>query len=164
MVIVITTTSILVITCIIWLLNKVLPFRVCPICAGVSGTWIWVLAGIYANLLPAADYRLPAAMMIGGSVVGIAYQVKKFLPAPIGWRTPLLWKALFISGGFVSAHFLLSFRWLEFLIMTSVLLLLMPLFLRSPQKHGGSSGNKVGLDENKEKRVEMLEAEMEECC
>jgi len=43
MFIVITTISIVAITGLVWGAKKILPFPVCPICAGVSGTWLWML-------------------------------------------------------------------------------------------------------------------------
>lgn len=41
------------------------------------------------------------AMLLGGSVAGIAYQVEQRLPLE---RSPLLWKILFIPAGFVAAY------------------------------------------------------------
>lgn len=158
------TISILVITFAVRLFNKFSPLKICSICAGVAGTWLWMLIGMLTGQLPVASYQLPAAILIGGSVVGIAYQVEKFLPGLAGWRTPLLWKALFIPGGFIAASFLLSFKWLEFLIVSGILLVIMSLFLQSLKKPEESSRNEVDLGENKEKRIEMLEEEMEECC
>lgn len=158
------TISIFAITTFVKLFNRFSPIKVCPICAGVSGTWLMLITGMYAGILEPEQWKTLTAVLVGGSVVGIAYQVEKFLPRPAGWRTPLLWKTLFIPSGFIAANLLLSFRWLEFLIMAGALLLLMSLFLQPPKKPVESSGNEVDLDENKEKRVEMLETEMEECC
>ncbi|MDP2664447.1 MAG: hypothetical protein Q8O97_00530 [bacterium] len=90
--------SIAVITGAVWLVGKVLPFKVCPICAGVSGTWLWMLVALFLG------YEIDlviAAMLLGGSVVGIAYQLEKRLPAG---HSPLLWKALFVPAGFVVAY------------------------------------------------------------
>lgn len=89
------------------LLNKIAGFLVCPICAGVAGTWIWMLAGLWSGALPVEDYRLITAMLIGGSVVGIAYQLERKLPSD---ASSLLWKLLFVPTGFLAAYGLLSSR------------------------------------------------------
>jgi len=108
MVIVTATISILVITTLVWFLNKVLSRKVCPICAGVAGTWIWMLIGILTNQLSVISYQLLVGILMGGSVVGIAYQLEKRLSAgSAGWRTPLLWKILFIPIGFAAVYSLL---------------------------------------------------------
>src|SRR3989344_2309817 len=108
MVIVTATISILVITTLVWFLNKVLSRKVCPICAGVAGTWIWMLIGILTNQLSVISYQLLVGILMGGSVVGIAYQLEKRLSAgSAGWRAPPLWQILFFSIGFAAVYSLL---------------------------------------------------------
>ena len=116
--IVIAITSIFVITAVIWLLNKLLPYQLCPICAGVSGTWLWMLT---ARLLGyEIDMRIPA-MLMGGSVVGIAYQIEKRLPIN---HSPLLWKTLFIPVGFVATYGILSAWWSVSILLATFLIVL----------------------------------------
>jgi len=56
--------SVLAITVLVWLANKILPFKICPICVGVSGTWVWILAGISSGLLNVENWRMIVAMAI----------------------------------------------------------------------------------------------------
>lgn len=153
MAIVITTLSIFIITGVVWVLNKALPFKVCPICAGVSGTWLWILIGMFTNQLSVIDYQLPAAILMGGSIVGIAYTLDKSLP--LG-RSPLLWKIVFIPAGFVAVYSLISFLWLAFFSIAVVLVLILFGFLRRPKYKNKEKDNS---------RVKELEKKMEEeCC
>ena len=61
--------------------NKFLPFSVCAICAGVSGAWVLLSFAILTDLAQAAVYLSVITLLMGGTVVGIAYQAeKKFVP------------------------------------------------------------------------------------
>ena len=102
MFIAITTISIFAVAGVAWLVNRILPFKICPICAGVSGTWGWMLG---AKFLGYEIDMIVLAMLMGGSVVGIAYRLEKRLPAG---RSPLLWKTFFISFGFVAVYSAIS--------------------------------------------------------
>ena len=141
--------SILAIAGLIWLANKALPFRICPICAGVSGTWLWLLVAMANGWLLITDYQLPVAILMGSSVVGIAYQLEKRLPEN---RSPLVWKTIFIPLGFLVAYHLVLFDWIAFAIFLAVELLFVwfYLFLVSHQP--------------KNVQVEKLEKQMEKCC
>lgn len=156
--IIIATTSILLITGLVWLINK-LPllrlrsgqaFRICPICAGVSSTWIWILAGIYGGYLAIDPWMPIAAIAMGGSVVGIAYQTEKLLPSG---RSPLLWKTLFIPAGYAAVYGLTSFRWIIFLPAAAILIVLAAVFFLP--KRGKTSDSE---------KIAELEKKMEECC
>ena len=73
-----TLISILTIALAVFGANRFLPFKICSVCAGVAGTWMWLLAGIFLG--HEIDPLIPAVLM-GGSVVGIYYQIKdKLLP------------------------------------------------------------------------------------
>ncbi len=83
-------------------LNKFLPFRLCPVCLGVSGTWIWLSAAVLIGGLNWEVYQLLIAVLLGGTVVGIAYQGEyrsRFASAH-----PLLWKLLVLVIGFPLAY------------------------------------------------------------
>lgn len=69
--------SILILTCVVLVLNKKLPFQICPICAGVSLTWLWMLFGMGYGLLSVEKYQLVTAILMGGSVVGITNKVEE---------------------------------------------------------------------------------------
>lgn len=139
--------SILVITGTIWLFNRISPFRVCPICAGVSGTWLWMLAAYFSG------YKIDSvilAILMGGTVVGLAYQIEKRLPAE---KSPLPFKILFIPTGFIATHGLISRQWIVFIASLLFLLLLSLIFLL-PRKN----------TEIKNKKVAELEQKMKSCC
>src|SRR3989344_2086029 len=102
MLIIFSTISILAIISLAWVLNRVLPFKVCPICVGVFGTWLWMLAAKFLGY--EIDIMIPAILM-GGSVVGIAYQIeKRNIIAGVSANESFIWKAFFIPGGFVVAY------------------------------------------------------------
>lgn len=138
--------SILGITLAVWLVNKVLPFQVCPICAGVSGTWLWMLT---ASLLGYQIDLVVVAMLLGGSTVGIAYQLEKKLPAG---KSPLLWKTLFIPTGFIAAYSLVASQWVILAASLVVAGAIAWAFLKS-------SG-----PEQLNTKVEELKKKMENCC
>lgn len=149
--IIIATISILVITGFVWSMKRLLRLRVCPICAGVSLTWLWMLAGVLTNQLPITNYQLPIAILMGGSVVGIAYQLEKRLPMG---RSALFWKTLFIPAGFVAVYSLLAFSWIIFGAMVVILIFLALIFLRRISLHPQEENSKI----------KELEKKMEKCC
>ena len=146
-VILITIVSILAITGLAWLAAKALPFPVCPICVGVAGTWLWMVAARLAGF--AFDASM-LAILLGGSVVGIAYQLEKHLPEG---RSPLLWKALFMPVGFAAAYGIAQPHWGLLLIAGIVLLALATVFYMPRRGPGPRSA-----------AVAKLEREMKKCC
>ncbi len=100
-----TTLSILAIGGTAWVARRALKAPICPICFGVGGTWLWMIVG--RSMGYAVDATM-LAMLLGGSVVGIAYLVEKRLPSG---RSPLLWKMLFIPAGFAAAYGLAEAQW-----------------------------------------------------
>jgi hypothetical protein len=150
--IIIALISILAISGLVWLANKFLPFQVCPICAGVSATWLLIIAGVAANFLEAGVWLLVAGILMGGSVVGIAYQAEKRLPAG---RSALAWKVFFIPFGFAAAYSLIQFWWLIFAGLILVLLAGAVLFFYSRQTPDSEAHRR---------QVESLKAKMEDCC
>ncbi len=153
MILVITMISIFGITGFFLLANKILPVRICPVCAGVSGTWIWILAGMYFGALDAGSWQLVAGILMGGSVVGIAYQVEKRLHIEFdGWRILLLWKTLFISAGFVFMYSVLM-QWWSTVFVFFVFLLLISFIFLFPKRR--ARDNKI---------IEELEKKMKDCC
>ena len=73
-----TLASIWLLAGLAWAARRTLRVSVCPICTGVAGTWLWMLAArslewnIDSSMLP---------LLMAGSVVGVAYQVERWLPA-----------------------------------------------------------------------------------
>src|SRR3989344_6586399 len=94
---------VVVITLIFSVLNKWLPFKICPICAGVSGSWLLLTAGIVLGRW-SGDYKLPIAMLMGGTVVGIAFQGE----AKLDWAKKgiYVWKAPVVIFGMPMAYWL----------------------------------------------------------
>ena len=147
MLIAIATTSILGITLLVYLANRILPFRICPICAGVSGTWIGLIIARFSGY--PIDITIPALLM-GGSVVGIAYQLEKKLPAE---KSSLLWKTFFIPAGFIAAYGILI-EWRGIFFAALIFLLLLSSLFLSPRKQ----------QESQKKAVEELKKKMKDCC
>lgn len=146
-VLLITTLSILAIAALAWAANSVLRVRICPICLGVGGTWLWV---VVARSL---DFAVDTAMLpilLGGSVAGLAYQLEKHLPQG---RSSLLWKTFFIPAGFIAAYGLALPDWTVLLAATVVLLLLTAIFFRSPK-----------VQTKDRAAIEKLEQQMKKCC
>ncbi|MDO8522594.1 MAG: hypothetical protein Q7S08_04945 [bacterium] len=149
MLITLTTVSMLAITALVWLSNRILPFKVCPICAGVFLTWSWLLGAHFLGYR--IDLTVPALLM-GGSVVGVAYQLEKRSRNISGERL-LLWKVLFIPAGFAAAYSVLSEQW------TVLLFAVVFLFLVSFLLLSGS-----GKPDSREEAIEDIEKKMKDCC
>lgn len=154
-----TTLLVLAITVFVWMLNKVLPFKICPVCAGVSGTWLILTAGILSDLLPAASYQLPIAVLMGGTVVGISYQGEKTLLLA-DWHG-LVWKALVTVVGFPAAYLsLLNMSWkllgFEVILLSTLLYLF---FVRPSVKIKSQMRSAKEIAD-----IDRLERKMEECC
>lgn len=136
--------SIFVITLFVWFLDSVSPFTVCPICAGVSGTWIWMLAGRFLGY-PADNVIL--ALLMGGSVVGIAYKFENFIPK----HKALLWKSFFISVGFFVMYNAILFLWAISFIGLLILFIGVLMFF-------------VVFGEGGTKKTREIEKKMKQCC
>jgi hypothetical protein len=145
--ILITTLSILAISGVAWAAKKWLRVPLCPICLGVGGTWLWMLIG------RSLGYSVDATMLsilLGGSVVGVAFQIEKRLPQG---RSPLMWKTLFIPAGFAAAYALAAAQWSLLAATSAGLALLAGFFLVPPAASGEQS-----------KAVEELKKKMQQCC
>ena len=46
--------------------------KICPLCVSVSALWLVLSAGVAWGYLAAATFLLPIALLMGGSVVGVA--------------------------------------------------------------------------------------------
>ena len=149
MLITITVISILAVTALAYFAKRILPLKVCPICAGVFITWVWLL-GAHFQGYP-VDLVVPALLM-GGSVVGIAYSLeKRFLN--ISAERLLLWKVLFIPAGFVTAYSLLAQLWTVLLFAIAFLFLVSFLLL-----------SESGKTKPREETAGEIEKRMKDCC
>ncbi|MEK7553742.1 MAG: hypothetical protein AAB517_00050 [Patescibacteria group bacterium] len=150
MTITITVISILAIATLVWLVNRVMSFNVCPICTGVFLTWVWLIIahtiGYQVNLI------IPALLM-GGTVVGIMYKIEKKFSG-LSANKMLLWKILFVPAGFVAAYALLEQSEIVFIIAIAFLFLVSFILLHSKSSTTGSRPETVG----------DIEKKMEDCC
>lgn len=145
--IVVTLASVWAIAILAWAARKRLPFSVCPICLGVGGTWLWMVAARFGGLEVDAAML---AVLLGGSAVGVAYALEKRLPPG---RSPVLWKALFIPTGFVAAFGIAAPHRLALVAGLAGLSLLALVFLRSKRTGEVSSA-----------AVKSIEEQMKRCC
>ena len=160
MLIAITISSILGITLLMWCANRILPFRVCPICAGVLGTWVGLIIVYLSG--HTIDLAVPALLM-GGSVVGIVYQFEKKLPEG---KSPLLFKTFLIPAGFIAAYSILAQWWSVFLVALIFLLGMSFIFL-SPKRNLNSRKEAATAPEGNKShslKREELENKMKNCC
>lgn len=139
--------SIIVLTTLAFAIQRLTRLPLCPICAGVAGTWAWLLAGSWYGM--SVDPALPALLM-GGSVVGITYQLERRIRPH---RSPLLMKTAFISFGLLVAYALLARSWLMGLAAVVGIIAATVFFLAPPRHAPGGSGAR-----------EKLEKELEDCC
>lgn len=145
--ILVTAASILALTGIVWALKRLTSAPLCPICLGVGGTWAWMLV---ARSLGLAVDPTMLAILLGGSVAGVAYLIEKRLPPQ---RSALLWKTLFLPLGFVAAYALAQALWVVLGASAAALTLLTAYFLRSPAEAAGQS-----------EQVNALTEKMKNCC
>ena len=139
-------SSILAVTCFVWILNRFLPYKVCAICAGVSGTWLAMLGARFFGY--SVDPAM-LAMLLGGSVVGSAYQLEKKIGAE---EKKLLWKILFIPAGFVTSYGVVYEKWYAVFGALVFLVLVAYVFLKASGKQEAN------------KTVKELEEKMKQCC
>ena len=71
--------SILLITLAVWGINKKLPIQICPICAGVTLTWLWMFLGMWFGFISVSRYEFLTAVLMGASIGGIVTELKKIL-------------------------------------------------------------------------------------
>lgn len=140
-------------------LNRFTPFRICPLCAGVSGTWLILNALMLNGILSATDYLLPNAILMGGTVVGIGYQGEK--------RFPILGKHLMwfrvptTVVGLIAAYAAVRYMsWGTFIAEIAVLAVIMYMYFLLPpgDKKTFGSVSEAG------KHLAELEEKMKDCC
>jgi hypothetical protein len=149
MLITLAVISILTIAALVWVANRFLPFTVCPICAGSFLTWAGLLGAHFAGY--PVDLIVPAILM-GGSVVGIAYQLEKKFNGPSpGAR--MLWKMFFMTTGFIAAYAILKEQWMA-VLFAGIMLVAMSARFAFPRRTEILRGEAIGI----------LEKNMEDCC
>lgn len=154
--ILIVVISVLVITGLAWLANRFLPFQICPICAGVSLTWLLLLIGVLTNQLLIANYQLLITMLMGGTVVGIAFQGEK----RFRWAAESIFrfKVPVVIIGFLLVYWAVNnISWLGLGIEVIVLGILIYLFFIQ-------SGRVEQFSQGESPKVRELEEKMKDCC
>ena len=134
--------SILIITLVVWLVNKKLPIQVCPVCAGVFLTWLWMFIGMSLGKLLIANYQLPVSVLMGGTVVGLMSKLEQF----INPKFVLIWKVVFVVSGFTAVYSLITNQWGIFAIGVIVDIVVTLIF-----KTYGAEKENLNLKELKEK-------------
>ncbi|OGL64814.1 hypothetical protein A3B21_03780 [Candidatus Uhrbacteria bacterium RIFCSPLOWO2_01_FULL_47_24] len=155
---IIAVISIIVITGIAWGISQLLPYKICPVCAGVSGTWLVLGALMLAGRLPEATYLLPIAILMGGSVVGIGYQGEKSYRWPA--QNPVIWKLIVMSIGFPLVYnVVLRLNWsVWFGELIALCLLMYAFFVRKAKPEPHTPHRSDDSD------VQKIEKGLEKCC
>lgn len=148
----ISSALIIFFTLLAFLFNKVTRWQICPICAGVSLTWLTLTTLMLSGLLASSFYFLVTGMLMGGTVVGIAFQGEKRFK----WaRNIFYWKMPITVIGFIIAYLLLvNMSWTTVIIELIILGTLIYFLFLQP------SGGKSSLGRN----VSELEKKLEDCC
>ncbi len=142
--------SIIVIAGIAAVLNRLFAWKLCPLCAGAAGTWLWMIGGIYGNMLPRESWQLLAAVLMGGTIVGILYQLERKRHTPISASV----KVLLFLFGYIGAYGLLQENWIvAFLGVVSYGIATM-ILMRKPTPPPASE----------QEKIKELEERMKQCC
>ncbi|MEK7208901.1 MAG: hypothetical protein AAB677_01430 [Patescibacteria group bacterium] len=147
---IIAIASILIITFAVWLIGEKLSLKICPICAGVSLTWFWLWLGWQLEKLPVADYQLPTAILMGGTVVGLMAKLESVIKP----KFVLFWKTIFVVSGFSAVSGLLAGNWLAVaagIILAAVTTL-------------GCQARATEPEKQNSKIAEDLKEKMKNCC
>ncbi len=147
MLIIIALASIIILTSLTWLTKRFFPFQICPICAGVSGTWVWLIVAHFWGYQ--IDLTIPALLM-GGSVVGVMSKLERFMQP----KFILVWKMTFTVSGFLAANSLITGNWL---IFAGGIIFVLIITLTSKTRP-------VKINEQKSEQIKNLEKKMENCC
>ncbi|MBI2097136.1 MAG: hypothetical protein HYT40_03255 [Candidatus Sungbacteria bacterium] len=131
-------------------------FNICPICVSVSLAWLLISAGVAWGYLSSSTYLIPIALLMGGTVVGIAYLGER----RYAWaaRHPQTWKTLIILFGMPTAYFIVTHLTKFNLALTLLFLIIVGyfLFIQRPKRVAGGPSDSQKLRE--------LEEKMKQCC
>lgn len=133
---------------VVYLIKRFLPFRVCPVCAGVSLTWLGILFMLDFGLI-SKDFLLPAGILMGGSAVGITYK----LDTRIKNRKLSFWFQLFsVCILFGTVFSVISKEWKALIVylMFYFILLLLIFYVFDSSRSGQAQGK--------------VKKYLEECC
>lgn len=159
-----------IITILVAILNRSWKWQVCPICAGVSATWLLMTIAVLAGWL-SSDYKLPIAMLMGATVVGVAFQgspsttldnpkvvlgKEKFERRSNLW----FWKAPVIILGMLLAYWLFrNMSWWAVVIEVAILIVLLRAFFFKDW-----TAPKIKSPNRDSLQVGQIKKQMEKCC
>jgi len=129
--------------------------KICPICVTVSSIWLILSAGIAWDFLDLPTFIVPIALLMGGTVVGIAYQGEKKFRWAV--KNRFLWKILVIGAGMSIAYAsILNLN--KFVVFAEIsVLFIIAYFFFTPPSYKQSDGS---ADQN----VDELKEKMKQCC
>ena len=126
--------------------------NICPICVVVSGIWLILSAGVAWGYLASEQFMIPVAILMGGSVMGIAYQgEKKFI-----WASThsLIWKIIIIFSGMPAAYLFVVNLSKPMVVTEFILLIIIAYFFFIKRlKQPGRLHT-----------ISQIEKQMEQCC
>lgn len=115
--------------------------KLCPICIGVSSSWLLLQFGVLAGFLPLSQVEILIAILMGMSVVGIAYQGENRIPAILVGLPLAYWFASNIT-------------WINLVIEIVILAFVGYIYLVLPAQ------KEVGTD----RKVSAVEEKLKKCC
>lgn len=129
--------------------------KICPVCIGVSFIWLVLSAGVALGYLSPSTFLVPIALLMGGTVVGIAYLGEK----RCHWAAqhPQKWKWLVVIIGMPTAYLLVSHisKLVVFVELIILLNLAYLLFIKT---------SKLDQAGKSEEQLDKIEKQMEQCC
>ena len=143
----IAVASMLGLTLLAWFGSRVAHFAICPVCVGVAGTWIGMLAARFAGF--AVDATV-LGILLGVSALGIVQWHSERLPQG---RVAMLWKALAVPIGSAAAYGLVAELW-GLAALAALAFVLLALQFRVPRPE----------PETDPAAVSRLEQRMKRCC
>ena len=137
----------------VYFLNRIMPSKICAVCAGISGTWLLATLGILIGLVSLEEYGLAILMLMGATVVGIANQGEKTFV--FAQKSIWFWKIPSIIIGLPLFYWLfLNIGWFTFGIEAILMLFLLYVFFIR-KNHGQKKSGR---------ETDELKKQLEECC
>lgn len=124
-------------------------FNVCTVCVIVSGTWLALSFAVAFGYLSSAVFVLPIAILMGGTVVGLAYQGEKVN----NWaqRHFILWKLAVMLTGFSVVYLAVANLSRLMVLLEFVLMVLVAILLFRDKSAEQSNQRAIGLEEKLKK-------------
>ena len=146
------------ITLIVWRISQVVGIKICPACVGVSSAWLILTAGVLTEMLSSNSWQMIIAILMGGSVVGIAFQGEK----SIKWaeKNPMWWKLIVVLPGFLAVYG--AIKYMSWGTLAGAIVVLGAVMYVFFVRKGKVSPQQV--HRNDDPSVKKLEKDLEKCC